>query len=131
MSKNKTAMIVAVVAGFLLLTAGISGFAAWETIKDFVTQHIVDNGIVQIVFSVLILIASLGGISVIAGGLLIGKNSVKTGKLFILLGAGIGLFGLLLSVIVAYIQNSFTIGSFFSVGAVGLILSIVARMIAE
>jgi hypothetical protein len=131
MSKNKNAMIIAIVAGFLLLIAGISGFAAWETIKDFVIENITDNEIVQIVFSVLILIASFGGISVIIGGFIIGKNSVRTGKLFILLGSGMGLIGLLISIIVAYIQGSFTIGSFFSIGVIGLILSIAARMIAE
>ena len=131
MSKNKKAMFIAIVAGILLLISGISGLAAWETIKDFVIEHITDNEIVQIVFSVLILIASFGGVSVIVGGFIIGKNSVRTGKFLIALGAGMGLIGLLISVIVAYMQESLTIGSFFSIGAVGLILSIVARMIAE
>jgi len=126
--KNSKAMFIAIIAGILLLISGISGLATWEAIKNFVTNNIVDNYIVQIVFVVLIFIASLGGLSVIIGGLLIGKDKIVSGKLFISLGAGLGLIGLIISVIVAIMENNFTIGSFFSVGAIGLILSIVARL---
>ena len=130
-SRNKQAMVIAIIAGIFLLIAGVSGLATWETIQDFVTKNIIDNVIVQIVFVVLIFIASLGGISVIFGGLLIGKNNVGIGKFLITLGAGLGLIGLLFSIIVAYIEGSLTIGSFFSLGAIGLILSIIARMRAK
>jgi len=96
-SRNSKAIIVAVFAGILLLISGVSGLATWEAIKNFVTDNVIDNYIVQIIFVVLIFIASLGGISVIIGGLLIGKDKI----------------------------------SFFSVGAIGLILSIVARLMVK
>jgi len=130
-SKNRKAMFIAILAGLLLLIAGVSGLATWETIKEFVNKHIIDNNIVQIIFAILIFIASLGGISVIAGGLLIGKNKIGTGKLLITLGAGLGLIGLIFSIIVAYTEGNFTLGSFFSIGTIGLILSIIARVIAK
>jgi len=131
-SKNSQSMIIAIIAGILLLIAGISGVATWEIIKNFVTTKIIpDNSIVQIVFAFLIFIASLGGIAVIIGGLLIGKNKIVVGKFLIALGAGIGLIGLIFSIIVAYSQGNLTVSSFFSVGVVGLILSIFARMRAQ
>jgi len=130
-SKKSTAMIIAIIAGILLIISGISGMATWTTIKDFVTMHVVDNEIIQIVFAVLIFIASLGGLSVIIGGVLIGKNKIGLGKLFITLGAGLGLIGLIFSILVVFSQDSLTLGSFFSVGMLGLILSIVARMLAK
>jgi hypothetical protein len=130
-SQNSTAMVIAIVAGILLLIAGVTGVATWETIKQFVNVHFVDNIIVQYIFIVLIFIASLGGISVIAGGLLIGKNKVGIGKLFIILGVGIGIIGLIFSSYVAYKEGNLTIGSFCSVGAIGIILSIVARFVAK
>lgn len=130
-SKNSKAMVVAFIAGILLIIAGLSGMAAWEAIKEFVIEHVADNEIIQYVFAILIFIASLGGIAVISGGLLIGKDKVRTGKFIIALGAGLGLIGLIFSVIVAYLGESFTIGSFLSIGAIGLILSIIARMIAK
>jgi len=130
-SKNSKAMGIAIVAGILLLIAGLSGMAAWSAIKEFVIEHVADNEIIQYVFVILIFIASLGGIAVIIGGLLIGKDKIRTGKFIIALGAGLGLIGLIFSVIVAYLGESLTIGSFLSIGAIGLILSIVARMIAK
>lgn len=130
-SKNTQAMVIAIVAGILLLISGVSGLATWKIIKNFVTTYIIDNNIIQIVFTILIFIASLGGILVIAGGLLLGKNRIKTGKLLISLGAGLGLIGLIFSIFVAYTEENLTIGSFFSIGTIGLILSIVARVIAK
>jgi hypothetical protein len=130
-SNNRNAMVIAIVAGILLAIAGVSGLATWETIKDFVTTHVIDNIIVQIVFAILIFIASLGGISVIAGGLLLGKNKVGTGKLLITLGAGLGLIGLIFSFVVAYSEQNLSLGSFLSIGTIGLILSVVARIITK
>jgi len=130
-SKKSMAMIIAIVAGILLIISGISGMATWETIKNYVINNVTDNEIVQIVFAILIFIASLGGLSVIVGGLLIGKNKIGLGKLFITLGAGLGIIGLIFSIIVAFTEDSLTLGSFFSIGMLGLILSIVARILAK
>ena len=131
MAKNSTAMGIAIIAGVLLLISGVNGMAAWSEIENFVTNNVADNFIIQIIFVVLIFIASLGGIAVIAGGLLIGKNKVGTGKFLIALGAGLGIIGLIISIYVGYIERSLTMGSFFSIGAIGLILSIVARIIVK
>lgn len=130
-SKNKAAMGLAIVAGLLLLVEGISGFALWTTIKEFVRDNVTDNEIVMYIFVILIFIASLGGIAVIIGGLLIGSNKVKTGKFIIALGAGLGLIGLIVSIIIGLTEGSFTLNSLTTLGAIGLILSIVARIMAE
>ena len=131
MAKNSTAIAIAIVAGILLLITGVSGLATWEEIKSFVTDNIVDNAVVQIIFAILIFIASLGGIAVIIGGILIGKNKIGTGKLLITLGAGLGLIGLIITIIITIYAGSFTLGGFFSIGSIGLILSIAARMMVK
>ena len=130
-SRNKVAMGVAIVAGLLLLIEGISGFATWTTIQEFVEDNVTDNEIVMYIFVILIFIASLGGIAVIIGGILIGSNKVKTGKFIIALGAGLGLIGLIVSIIIGLTEGSFTLNSLITLGAIGLILSIVARIMAE
>lgn len=130
-SRNSKARTLAIIAGVLLIMAGVNGVATWETIKIFVTIHIMDNSIVRMVFAVLIFIASLGGIAVIAGGLLLGKDKIRTGALFIFLGSGLGFIGLLFSVIVASIEKNLETSSFLSIGVVGLILSIIARMVVK
>ena len=131
MAKNSTAMGIAIIAGILLLISGVNGIAAWSEIEKFVTNNIADNFVIQIIFVVLIFIASLGGIAVIAGGFLLGKNKVITGKFLIALGAGLGIIGLVISIYVGYKEWSSIIGSFFSIGAIGLILSIIARIMAK
>jgi hypothetical protein len=130
-SQNRKAMGIAIVAGILLLIAGVSGVATWETIKSFVTTHIMDNSIIQIVFVVLIFIASLGGIAVIMGGVLLGKDKIGTGKFLISLGTGFGFIGLIFSIVVAYMEDNLTISSFLTIGAIGLILSIFARLVVK
>ena len=130
-SRNKTAMGIAIVAGIFLLIDGVSGFATWETIKTFVLNNITDNEIVQIIFAVLIFIAALGGIAVIAGGVLIGKNKLRSGKFIILLGTGLGIIGFIFSIIVAINEGNFTFNSLLTIGGIGIILSIAARLIAE
>lgn len=131
MGKNTKAMAVAIVAGILLLIAGVNGLAAWENIKTFVVDNIADNYIIQVVFAILIFIASLGGISVIIGGILVGKEKLKTGKFLISLGAGLGLLGLIFTIIVALFEGSFTLTTLFSIGGIGLILSIIARLMVK
>jgi len=130
-SKSSQAMVIAIIAGILLLIAGVSGAATWEAIKGFVASQFPGNEILEIVFVILIFIASLGGIAVIIGGLLIGKKKIGTGRLFILLGAGMGIIGLIFWIIVAYSEENLTIGSLLSIGMIGIILSIAARMIAK
>ncbi|PNX46452.1 MAG: hypothetical protein BV457_07670, partial [Thermoplasmata archaeon M9B1D] len=58
-------------------------------------------------------------------------KKVGTGKFLIALGAGLGIIGLIISIYVGYKEGSLTIGSFFSIGAIGLILSIIARIMAK
>jgi hypothetical protein len=130
-NENKKAMGIAIVAGVLLLVAGLSGLAAWEDIRTYVTDNMGDNEAIQYVFVVLILIASLGGIAVIVGGLLIGKDKVGLGKFLITLGAGLGLIGFIISLVVGIMAGSLVIGGFLGIGAIGLILSIVARMMVK
>ena len=128
---NSKAMAVATIAGILLLIAGVNGLVAWENIKSFVVEYIADNYIIQIIFAILIFIASLGGISVIIGGILVGKEKIQTGKLFISLGAGLGLFGLIFTILVSLYEGSFTLTTFFSIGTIGLLLSIAARLFVK
>jgi len=131
-ARNKTSMAIAIVAGIFLLIDGVSGFATWDAIKRFVINqlNLADNEMVQIIFAVLIFIAALGGIAVIAGGLLIGKDKVSSGKFIILLGTGLGIIGFIFSIILGIYEGNFTYNSLLTFGAIGIILSIVARMIA-
>ena len=130
-SRKNNAMSIAILAGICLILAGVTGVATWVTIKNFVTVYLIDNTLVQIVFAGIISIASLGGIAVILGGVCIGNDKIRTGKLLISLGTGFGFLGFIFSVVVAVIGNNFDSRYFLSFGAVGIILSIIARSIVS
>ncbi len=72
---------------------------------------------------------------VILGGLLIKskKDNVKFGKLLITIGAGFGLIGLIIFVVLTIMGDDPTAGLFgvLGIGFIGLIFSIVARQKAE
>ncbi|HDM78667.1 MAG TPA: hypothetical protein ENG51_19720 [Deltaproteobacteria bacterium] len=130
--RNKLAMCLAVFAGVLLLSTGINGAATWQTIRNFVVGVFLDHWALILLFQILIFVASLGGIAVILGGVLIGYGRVFVGKLFILLGVGTGLFGLVIAVIIPWIHQgdpSLAFGG--TTGTLGVILSVVARMMAK
>lgn len=129
-SRNKIAMVLAIIAGALLILSGIDGIGMWELIKQFVTTYLIDHIAVQIIFAAIIFIASLGGVAVIIGGLLIGKERLTTGKLLVMLGTGMGLIGLAAAIVVDYESGNFSIENYLSLGMIGVILSIIARMMA-
>jgi len=89
--------------------------------------------IVTLVLTVLVYIASLGGIAVIIGGVLFALQRIRLGKFVIGLGAGIGLIGLIIMLVQAYqiggiaaITNVLALIS-QSIAWIGIILSIMGR----
>lgn len=128
--RNKTAMYIAISAGVMLLIAGITGVAFIEKIRDFAKSQF-NNEALNLVFVILIFLAALGGILVMLGGILIGKNKVGLGKVLITIGVGTGLIGLIMTLYVLAVQKTMdtSIGGIF--GLIGIILSVVARMMAK
>lgn len=130
--RNKVAMVLAILAGVLLLNAGVTGAATWETIQNFVVGFLGDHWALILVFRALIFIASFGGVAVICGGVLIGAGRTLAGKLFIMLGAGAGLLGLVLAVILPWFrQGSASLALGTATGTFGIIFSVAARMMAK
>jgi hypothetical protein len=130
--RNKVAMYLAIVAGILLLGIGVTGAATWETIRNFVMTFLGGNWAIILLFQVLIVIASTGGVAVICGGVLIGAGRTSVGKLLIGLGAGTGLIGLIIAIVLPSLQQGnvkLALGT--GTGIVGIVLSILARMIAK
>lgn len=88
---------------------------------------------ITLILTILLYIASLGGIAVIIGGILIAMERVGTGKFVIGLGAGVGLFGLIIMLVEAYLTGGLAALTDIlilisqSIAWVGVIMSIVAR----
>ncbi len=129
--RNTAAAGIGVTAGILLLISGTSGAASWETIAAFVTKYLMDEPWVRLILAGLIGIASLGGISVICGAVLIGCGRITTGKLIIGIGAGFGLIGFAIGLLVTLSQGGSVMAQYSSMGGIGLLLSILARSVAR
>ena len=128
---NRKAGALAIVAGIFLLVEGLTGAAAWQAVKDYVTATFPGNASMELVFGILILLASIGGILVIIGGGLFMKEKVGGGKALILLGVGMGLIGLIITLLVVMEGKETLHLASIGLGFVGIVLSVAARMKAQ
>ena len=135
--RNKTAGILCIVGGALLVFAGTIGMKPLlEEILKYIQPAVDASPILATIFRVLIFIAALGGISVIIGGLLM-FYVPRIGKLLVMLGAGLGLFGFLIPMSLAWYQgipiNELFKGYVSSTWqyVLGIMLTIIGRLIAK
>ncbi|MCW4034865.1 MAG: hypothetical protein NWF03_05825 [Candidatus Bathyarchaeota archaeon] len=139
MISTKAAAICAYVSGILLLIAGTTGSIG---IVGTIIQYALDNlsgvsaDFLSLVLHMLNIVADLGGISVIIGGTLILKQRKWIGKFVIGLGAGMGLFGFMLTIVSALLHGwtgaiTFLFMMTQSIGWIGVIFAIVATVIAR
>jgi len=107
-----------------------------EEILKYIQPTVNASPILATIFRVLIFIAALGGISVIVGGLLI-LHIPRIGKLLVMLGAGLGLFGFMIIMSLAWHQgipiNELIKGYVSSTWGyvLGIMLTIIGRLIAK
>ncbi len=135
--RNKTAGILCIVGGALLVVAGTTGMKPLlEGILKYIQPAVDASPILATIFRVLIFIAALGGISVIIGGLLT-FYVPRIGKLLVMLGAGLGLVGFMIPMSLAWYRGvpfnelfegyvSSTLGY-----VLGIMLTIIGRLIAK
>jgi hypothetical protein len=130
MNKRKTSFILSILSGILFIISGTDGVSSWKTLENIIL-HYLDLGIIKIIFVLIIIIASFGGLSVIFGGYLIYKRKTKSGILIISIGSGAGLISFLLNIFILIVTDGLSLGWFLSFSTVAIILSITARIIAK
>ena len=133
--KNGLSVALALIGGFMLFQVswvGSIGFIA--DIAIFAETYFPAAAeMITLVLTILLYIASLGGIAVIIGGILIAMDRIRTGKFVIGLGAGVGLFGLIIMLVEAYLAGGVAALTDIltmvsqSIAWIGVIMSIVAR----
>ena len=136
-SRQWTAIVLAATAGILLLVSGIRGptgtyqLLQQELLKVTQNQQVLQ--IANIIATIFIAIALAGGVSVLAGAILIYKNHIRTAKLLIGLGAGVGIPWLIMLAIslITTGQLAAVIAQHSSIGWIGVILAFAARTIAK
>ena len=128
--RNRIAAFMAYIAGVLLIVSGTTGVASWERIQKFALT-IVDIPLVKTLFILALVLASLGGVTVIVGGLLIKRNFVRTGKFLIWLGSGIGIFSMAVNLFTTITNEGLSLVALFSLAPIGIILAFASQIIAK
>lgn len=137
--RNGLSIALAFLGGVLLFQVGWVGSIGFiSDIAAYATLYFPSAAeAVTLLLTVLLYIASLGGIAVIIGGILIALSRIRTAKFVISLGAGIGLIGLIVMLVEAYLAggvdaltDALTLIS-QSIAWIGMIMSILARRIVK
>ena len=94
--RNLIAFLLSIPAGFLLFIKGIQGPTEFYFLILNYVSNLLSAGIIRSILMAgllfLIVLSSLGGLTVIAGGFFIWKKHVSFGKFLIGIGAGISVF---------------------------------------
>ena len=137
-ARNRAACWILVVSGILMIIGGvINGPGIIGAIGQLlVKSQIITNPLLVLLISMIVRICAIfglfGGFSVIFGAYVITKNHIRLGKLIVGLGAGGGLFTLIILVLLALSWGIYAFLGFLwaiahSVGAIGVLLSIYGR----
>lgn len=126
---------LAIFAGFIAIIGDIVGSARFFKILFDIASRYVPGAsfLFGWVLTVLYFFAALGGVTIILGGILILADHPALGRFLIGIGIGVGLIGLIISLIIAAIGGTLiteAIGlliTLISVRGIAIIISIIAR----
>jgi len=100
----RRAGVIAMVAGVILIVSGISSGSVLLTGLEYLDSHAgssigtAGQSLLQLVIEIVSLIVGFGGLSAIAGGVLLLRGHGSSGRALIGLGGGTAVFGLLISI---------------------------------
>lgn len=123
---------LAAAAGLLLFFANAVGGSSLLPLGDELAQTYLPPDVarpVHLLVALLLYVAGLGGLAVLAGAWLYRRGSARLGNLFVDLGAGTGLLGLLLLLGVSIASGELrgVVGWLLGPAGLGVLLSIAAR----
>jgi len=117
----------ALISFIFMLISGTTGVRGWIQLGEIVLRY-ANFPLINLLFLLIIIIASFGGLTVLIGGYLILKKKVVLGDLLISIGMGAGFFGLLVSVLISFMTLEFSIAPLLSFSSLGLIFAMLARL---
>jgi hypothetical protein len=135
---NRTSFVLCLIGGALLILSAASGtIAVIDAIIDDLAELFGPNFVVtfEIVMGILAVLTCLGGVGVIIGGAVLTSGRVELGRKIVLVSVATGIAGLLMSLVQSVMAQDPLLNLTFqiaqSLGWVGAILSVEARIVAE
>lgn len=129
--RRRQAAFLAVLSGVLLLAGHFSGAAQWEQMLRTAARFVPVTLPVRLLFLAVLFVASVGGGLVVTAALLILQGRLLLGRLLILLGTGFGIVSFLYVLAVAIVEGDLLQTRNSVVVAVGVGLSVAARLRAR
>jgi hypothetical protein len=139
--KNQTPFVLCLIGGILLIAShfagGISTILFVGSFLHSIAALAPYLPIIDIFLFILLIIAWLGGIAIIIGGVLLTTSHVRLGKFIIAIAAGFGMISFILviiSVILVYGWAALLFLTWLIINtpwALGLVLTVVARHMAK
>ncbi|MFO7618674.1 MAG: hypothetical protein R6W91_03340 [Thermoplasmata archaeon] len=139
-TQNEECGRIGIVGGILMIIAGVTGAATWRTIGQLAVE-ITGSDAFAPIFQILVALGALGGFLVILGAIFIGwpiikiktRNRLNIGKLMITIGAGFGLLGLAIFLLLTVLGEKPFVNflAAMGIGFVGLLCSMYARLKAR
>ena len=134
---NSNALLLCLVGGLLMMLAGVSG-----TIQ-LMEELMLRNGdamdptalmTVEIVTGMLVLLTGLGGMGIVASGIILTTRRVHLGRILIALFTGMGVLGLAANLVQLVMVGTLAMDLMHQVGQslgwIGAIFAIIARTVA-
>lgn len=139
MIRNKLDGILAIAAGLLFLASGYHpSTVIYDLVvaglKEYTAKDVWQVAIVPV--GLLALVAQLGGIVVIIGGVLFFKNRITSGKFLVMIGTGQGILTIILSLTLglasegASFLSNYVLWFTGTAAGIGIICSIISRTMA-
>jgi hypothetical protein len=134
---NSNALLLCLVGGLLVMLAGVSG-----TIQ-LMEELLLSNGdamdptalmTVEIVTGMLVLLTGLGGMGIVASGIILTTRRVQLGRILVALFTGMGVLGLAANLVQLVMVGTLAMDLMHQVGQslgwIGAMFAIIARTVA-
>lgn len=131
MKVNTQAALLATIGGVLLLIVGYTGLAGVDHFFELLESWFGPQPALLVLAGVFGGIAALGGVAVLVGAFFLWADSVRAGRILILLGSGAGLITLLLFLARNLIREHFSYLLAVLPATLGLALGIAAHWRAK
>jgi len=126
---NIIAFFLALISAVFLFISGTTGVASLMQIERIVSKY-ADIPYINILFGLVFIVASLGGIAVLIGGILILKDKAFLGSILIFLGSGAGLISFFFNLYISIKAHDLSLYSYLSFSSLGLIFAIAAQVVS-
>jgi hypothetical protein len=137
--KSNVPGFLAIIAGIIAIIAGVVGSVGFYATVFAIASDLAPASAVVLgwVLTILDFLASLGGITVIIGGVLILAYKLGLGKFLIGLGIGMSLIGIIVSIVIAAIGGAAIaailglVAVIITLKGVAIVLAIIARQLCR